>query len=507
MARRLPSAPPTLPGFSPVRVLGSGGFADVFLFEQNLPRRQVAVKVMLPEVVNEHVRRMFRVEADLMAGLSAHPAILTVYQAGVSSDGRPYLVMELCSSSLGQRYRSEPLPVAEVLRIGVKIAGALQTAHEQGILHRDVKPSNILLTAYDAPVLSDFGISSGAKGIAPADAVGLSIPWSAPEVVTEATSGTVASEVWALGATLYSLLAGRSPFEVPGATTAPVELARRIVKSRLPALGRADVPASLEEVLARALSKDPERRQQTVLELLRELQAVEIELGLSPTPAEVTAAEWATGDIGRDPADRTVLAPQSGSTGAEVAGAHGAGVSAAGTTGHDPVGRARGGGPRRARRGTATHATGSPAGAPTVGGATSAQGPTRATPVTSGAGRRHRRRRTITLVVAGALAVVAALAVMLGLVVVQAPGGAAIPRVGEISVEAQAGSIRFSWADPGLKPGDSYRVTTGDGRTSLQRQPEFVATPDGGDRVCITVAVVRAGKAGESGSERCADTP
>src|SRR3954470_11087529 len=102
MARRLPSQPPVLPGFSHLRVLGSGGFADVFLFEQNMPRRQVAVKVMLPEVVNEQVRRMFQVEADLMATLSAHPSILTVYEAGVSSDGRPFLVMELCSSSLGQ---------------------------------------------------------------------------------------------------------------------------------------------------------------------------------------------------------------------------------------------------------------------------------------------------------------------------------------------------------------------------------------------------------------------
>ncbi|QJU53246.1 serine/threonine-protein kinase [Herbiconiux sp. KACC 21604] len=512
MARRLPSAPPALPGFSPVRVLGSGGFADVFLFEQNLPRRQVAVKVMLPEVVNEQVRRMFRVEADLMAALSAHPSILTVYQAGVSSDGRPYLVMELCSSSLGQRYRSDPLPVAEVLRIGVKIAGALQTAHQQGILHRDVKPSNILLTAYGAPVLSDFGISSGARGVAPADAVGLSIPWSAPEVVTEATSGTVASEVWALGATLYSLLAGRSPFEVPGAPTAPGELARRIVKSRLPGVGRADVPASLEEVLARALSKDPARRQQSVLELLRELQAVEIELGLSPTPAEVTAAEWATGDVGRDPADRTVLAPQGGTAGANGVGGADASASPGShhrASGHDPVVARGRTGPRRARRSSPTRSgsasvAGSTTGAPAGAGATRAAGSATSGP---GGGAR-RRRRPLVLAVSGGVAVLVLAAVAAGVVIAQGQGGgAAIPRVGEIAVEAQAGGVRFSWADPGLEPGDSYRVTTGDGRTSLQRQPEFVAATEGGERVCISVAVVRAGKAGDSGAERCADSP
>ncbi|WP_255359401.1 protein kinase [Frondihabitans sp. PAMC 28766] len=110
MARRLPSQPPVLPGFSHMHVLGSGGFADVFLYEQNMPRRQVAVKVMLSEVVNDQVRQMFQAEANLMAQLSGHPSILTVYQASVSADGRPYLVMELCSSSLSERYRRERIP-------------------------------------------------------------------------------------------------------------------------------------------------------------------------------------------------------------------------------------------------------------------------------------------------------------------------------------------------------------------------------------------------------------
>ena len=108
MARRLPSTPPVIAGFSPVHVLGSGGFADVFLYEQDMPRRQVAVKVLLDEVVDDRVRQMFQAEANLMARLSTHPSILTVFQASVASDGRPYLVMELCSSSLSERYRREP---------------------------------------------------------------------------------------------------------------------------------------------------------------------------------------------------------------------------------------------------------------------------------------------------------------------------------------------------------------------------------------------------------------
>ncbi|MDZ4046271.1 MAG: serine/threonine-protein kinase, partial [Rhodoglobus sp.] len=246
MARRLPSPPPILPGFSHVHILGSGGFADVFLYEQNMPRRQVAVKVMLSEVVNDQVRQMFQAEANLMAQLSAHPSILTVYQASVSSDGRPYLVMELCSSALSQRYRSERIPVPEVLRIAVKIGSAIETAHRAGVLHRDIKPSNILLTAYGHPVLSDFGIAASLSETADREAVGMSIPWSAPEVLMDETAGTIPSEVWAFAATVYSLLAGRSPFEVPGQSNTSTDLISRINRAKPQPMDRSDVPVRLE---------------------------------------------------------------------------------------------------------------------------------------------------------------------------------------------------------------------------------------------------------------------
>src|SRR5690606_33949578 len=123
-----------------------------------------------------------------------------------------YLVMEMCSSALSERYRRERIPVAEVLRIAVRIGSAIETAHRAGVLHRDIKPSNILLTAYGHPVLSDFGIASTLSGTQSQDAVGMSIPWSAPEVLLDESSGSIAAEVWSFSATVYSLLAGRSPF-------------------------------------------------------------------------------------------------------------------------------------------------------------------------------------------------------------------------------------------------------------------------------------------------------
>lgn len=308
MARRLPATAPTLPGFSFVRALGSGGFADVFLYEQNLPRRQVAIKVLLPEVVNPRVRDMFQAEAELMAQLSTHPSILSVFEAGVSNDGRPYLVTEVCSSGYGERFRAETIPVAEALRTGIRVASALETAHRANVLHRDIKPGNVLITAYGHPVLSDFGIASSLYHSDNAKAVGLSVPWSAPEVIRETTSGTSASEVWSLGATVYSLLAGRSPFEIPGKDNSPGHLAGRILKSKPQPIGRSDVPATLEEVLVTAMSKNPSDRPHSALEFARQLQHVESILGLAQTPIDVVGDEWGSHAIVRNEADSTVLA-------------------------------------------------------------------------------------------------------------------------------------------------------------------------------------------------------
>ena len=158
MATRLPSAPPILPGLSYIRPLGSGGFADVFLYEQDMPRRDVAVKVLPSDVRDPELRRMFNAEADVLAHLSAHPSIVTVYQAGISAEGRPYIVMEFCPGSLAQRYRIERIPVTEVLAIGVKMAGALESAHRAG-LAQVLKCTDRRLQLH--PVVRRLAISAG----------------------------------------------------------------------------------------------------------------------------------------------------------------------------------------------------------------------------------------------------------------------------------------------------------------------------------------------------------
>ena len=476
MARRLPSQPPVLPGFSTIHVLGSGGFADVFLYEQNMPRRQVAVKVMLSEVVNDQVRQMFQAEANLMAQLSSHPSILTVYQASVSSDGRPYLVMELCSSSLSERYRRERIPVPEVLRIAVKIGSAIETAHRAGVLHRDIKPSNILLTAYGHPVLSDFGIASTLSEADSHESVGLSIPWSAPEVLMDETPGSIASEVWSFAATVYSLLAGRSPFEVPGESNKSADLISRINRARPQPIGRSDVPPSLERVLAQAMSRKRENRPASVLELVRELQSIETELGMPQTPIEVAMDDWALATIS-DLEDRTRIR---------------------GIGGAVPTSRGR----RRRRSASVTYAPVGTLMRQTAGGQNSRQrGQSSGTsPIKRGRGMRA---------LAWGLIVSAVLVIALGatatFVLIRANSDR-IPLVTNIVATEGSGSIKFSWADPGLTADDSYQVTTGDGRSALQTSSDYFAQDaKAGDRVCITVAVNRQGKTGPPRAEKCVD--
>ncbi|QUW17690.1 serine/threonine-protein kinase [Agrococcus sp. Marseille-Q4369] len=284
--KRAPSAPPELPGYEYVSLLGSGGFADVFLYQQLLPSRQVAIKVLLPDAVNRELIENFRHEANVMAQLSTHPSIVTIYGAAVAPDGRPYLAMEYCSKpNLGVRYRRDRFAVPEVLSLGVQIAGAVETAHRAGILHRDIKPANILVTAYNRPALTDFGIATSAGGAD--DASGMSIPWSPPEAFQDPPRSTPASDVFSLAATLSTLLAGRTPFELPGGSNTSVDLIDRIQRGEISPLARHDVPPRLEAVLASAMDPDPSRRYATAMAFGRALQQVEAEMALPVTPLDV----------------------------------------------------------------------------------------------------------------------------------------------------------------------------------------------------------------------------
>ena len=163
---------PDIPGHRVSGVLGAGGFATVYRCWQLAVGREVAVKVDNRVLLTERDRRRFLREVTAAGRLSGHPHVIDVYDAGTLTDGRPYLVMELCpAGSLHDALRRHgPMPAAHVRDIGIRLADALAAAHASGVLHRDIKPANILVNRFGMVGLSDFGLASiiSARGRPPA---------------------------------------------------------------------------------------------------------------------------------------------------------------------------------------------------------------------------------------------------------------------------------------------------------------------------------------------------
>lgn len=293
MANRLPITPPDISGLTYLSPLGSGGFADVFLYKQSMPARQVAVKVFVNKFrANSAEAVSFMAEANNLAKLGGHPNIVNIFEANISRTGNPFISMEYCPSSLGTNWRTQPLGLSKVLDIGVQIASALETVHRNGLVHRDVKPSNILVTSFGTPVLSDFGISGQASAEERSEQVAMSLPWSAPEVVNLQSTGTTASDIWALGATLYSLLAGRSPFEVDNPKLNENDkLKARIIKALYTPIPSGGIPQIVEEVLNKAMQRDPNLRYSSMQEFAMALNEVQSKLDFMVTRLTIANAE------------------------------------------------------------------------------------------------------------------------------------------------------------------------------------------------------------------------
>lgn len=332
------SGGPQIPGFTYLQHLGSGGFADVYLYEQQWPQQRVAVKVVRPDVaLTEREKSLFTAEANAMARLADHPYIVSVITAGVT-EGRPYLVMRYCPPpDLGVRVRATPMSTADAIATGIKLASAVETAHRSGIVHRDIKPSNVLVTTYQEPALTDFGIAGHLHEVDRDDEVRISYPWSPPELLEGRSNGSVASDVYSLGATIWNLLTGRSPFAVPHGDNSAQALTARILHSPAPPTHRRDVPPGLERLLGQCLAKDPAHRPRTALEVARSLQRIEAEAGFSRTAIAVEGdrpdpADYG-GALGAQGGDQTyvkpiTVIPASGPRAAQVEASRGAAPSA-----------------------------------------------------------------------------------------------------------------------------------------------------------------------------------
>ncbi len=302
--QRTHSQPPELPGFSYVSLLGSGGFADVFLYEQRMPRQKVAVKVLVADALSATTRAAFVAEANAMARLGDHPFIVKILGADIAADGRPYLIMEyLPGPSFAERHRMAPFSVPEALRDGVRLSSAIATAHAANILHRDIKPANVLTTSLGWPKLADFGIAStletevqqatttafagDAVGEGTSESFGMSIPWSPPEVFEDSVEPDVRSDVFSLAATVYTILTGHSPFVVPGRSNSNLDLMARIERGTITPITRDDVPPDLVAVLKKGMAFAPAERYASAVDFARALQSIEARLLFTPTELAV----------------------------------------------------------------------------------------------------------------------------------------------------------------------------------------------------------------------------
>ena len=248
---------PRIPGLSDWRPLARGGLAVVWEARQLSLDRLVAVKVYQRQL-DEGDQPHFLREATAAGRLPGHPGIVTAYDAGLLPDDRPYIILQLCpGGSLTQWLKPENRPNDErVQQVSVRIADALAAVHAFGVLHRDVKPANILIDSYGNPRLADFGLSAVIGTESAAAAAPRVTPAYAPPEAFGMQPATESGDVFSLAATFYALLAGRPPRDMGGAVAFEqmVEIAKRPI-GPLPG-----VNWYLMDVLMTALSNDPSAR-------------------------------------------------------------------------------------------------------------------------------------------------------------------------------------------------------------------------------------------------------
>lgn len=297
--------PSPVPGHDITAVLGHGGFSTVYRAVQRSVGREVALKIDHRVLLDAEDRDRFFREVHAAGLVSGHPHVVDIHDAGLTDAGRPYLVMELCpAGSLADRLRrSGPLPLPEVLSIGVAIADALATAHRLGIVHRDVKPANVLVDRYGQPELADFGLAAryDPSSESPATLEVLTPAYAAPEMFLSGRP-TPAADVYGLAATLYALLSGRPPRWPADASDLDTPAIMRLHAAPLPDLP--GVPAAAVAVLRAGTARDPADRIATAGSLRDSLRVLRDAFGPPTDRLADPGAEGADDGLGDQPTAR-----------------------------------------------------------------------------------------------------------------------------------------------------------------------------------------------------------
>ncbi len=287
--------------FRILRKIGQGGMGAVYEAEQDNPKRRVALKVIRPGVASDQILRRFKFEAHVLGRLQ-HPGIAQVYEAGtaeVEISGRlaveqPYFAMEFIRGKpLSHMVKADGLRTRQRLQLFAKICDAVQHAHQKGVIHRDLKPGNILVDESDQPKILDFGVArvtdSDIQVTTMQTDVGQligTIPYMSPEQVAgDSRELDTRSDVYALGVICYQLLTGRLPYDLSGKTIP--EATRAIAEDdpiRLSSINKV-FRGDLDTIVAKALEKDKERRYQSASDLAADVRRFLSDQPISARPA------------------------------------------------------------------------------------------------------------------------------------------------------------------------------------------------------------------------------